>query len=804
MDDIPPLVNALTLEEKASLCSGADMWHTKRIDRLGVPAIMMADGPHGLRKQENPDTPLGKSVPAVCFPTASALASSWDRELLYAVGAALGEACKQEGVSILLGPGCNLKRSPLCGRNFEYFSEDPYLAGQMAASHIRGVQSMGIGTSLKHYAANNQETRRMSINAVIDPRALHEIYLAGFEIAVREGKPWTLMCAYNQVNGTFCCEHPTLLTGILRDAWGHEGIVMTDWGAMNQRVDALQAGCELEMPGPHDDNDHRIVEAVRAGRLDETILDQTVERLLNIIANGHANLDPAFHYDAAAHHALARRAAAESAVLLKNENDLLPLRKDTKIAVLGRFAREPRYQGAGSSYINPTRVDNAWDAMLQMCPAGSLTYGDGYSERGDVADADLICEAMALARDADVVVAFAGLTAWYEVEGLDRKHMRLPPGHDELIEAVAAVNPNTVVVLSNGSPVEMPWAAQVPAILEGHLGGQAGGSALADILFGAVNPSGKLAETFALRLEDHPSSHTFPGGPKTVEYRESIYVGYRYFDSAQKDVLFPFGHGLSYTSFSYHDVTIEDASSTNDGVVQVSFTIRNEGDRAGAETAQVYVRDVESTAFRPLKELKGFEKVWLEPGEEKQVTIPLGRRSFAYYDTAVKTWRLEGGAFEILVGASSRDIRLSGIVELEGDHHSSSPEGGPPAYHHPPRDGLFQRADFTALMGGALPSAVFEPGEAYTINTSIQDMQASFVGRILSRVMQNQIDKRIKDDPESPNAMLMLAMADEAPLRTFIMAGDGFTHAVLEALVQIINGQFLRGLFALVRALRRK
>ena len=581
MQDTPSILKALTLEEKASLCSGADMWHTKAIQRLSIPPIMMADGPHGLRKQENPDDPLGVSVPATCFPTASALAASWNRNLLQEVGIALGEECLQERVSVLLGPGCNIKRSPLCGRNFEYFSEDPFLAGELAASFILGVQSKGIGTSLKHFAVNNQECRRMSIDARVDERALHELYLAGFEMAVRKAQPWTVMCAYNQLNGAFCCEHETLLTTILKQEWGHTGIVMTDWGAMNRRVEALQVGCELEMPGPRGSNDALMVNAVNDGTLSEAILDEAVGRLLGLIARAQKNLQSDFRYDADAHHELARFAATEGAVLLKNTGDLLPLGRNARIAVLGRFAKEPRFQGAGSSNINPTRLENAYEHMLRLHD-GRLSYASGYSPRAETTDAAAIQEAVAYAREAEIAVVFAGLTDWDEIEGLDRSHLHLPPGHHALIEAVSAANPNTVVVLSNGAPVEMPWEPQVPAILEGYLGGQAGGRALAEILYGEVNPSGKLAETFPLHLEDTPSHAYFPGGPKTVEYRESLFVGYRFFDTAQKEVLFPFGHGLSYTHFSYHNLQLSSSTLQDGDTLTVQFTIRNDGGRAGA------------------------------------------------------------------------------------------------------------------------------------------------------------------------------------------------------------------------------
>ncbi len=488
MKDIKNLISQMTLEEKASLCSGLNFWYLKGIERLGVPSIMVTDGPHGLRKQAGAADHVGlnESVPATCFPTASALAATWNRDLIREVGVALGEECRQEKVGVILGPGANIKRSPLCGRNFEYFSEDPYLTGEIAKSHINGVQSQGIGTSLKHYAVNNQEFRRMTIDAIVDERALREIYLTGYEIAVKGAQPWTVMCSYNKVNGTYACENPYLMTEMLKKEWGHEGLVVTDWGAMNERVEGLKAGVELEMPGAPNGNDAKIVAAVKAGQLDESVLDRAVERLLALIFKADETLKQDFTYDPQAHHALARRVAGEGAVLLKNEGNLLPLEKTASFALIGRFAKNPRYQGAGSSLMNPTRLDNLHDEILKLTGLDQIPYAPGYTEKADQPDEALIQEALGLARQADTVVICAGLTDIYETEGLDRTHMKMPPGHDALIQRIAAAHKKVVVVLSNGSPVEMPWAKDVPCILEGYLGGQAGAGGLADILFGKV------------------------------------------------------------------------------------------------------------------------------------------------------------------------------------------------------------------------------------------------------------------------------------------------------------------------------
>ena len=798
MNDIQNLISQMTLEEKAGLCSGADFWHLKGIARLGVPSIMVTDGPHGLRKQAGAADHVGlnESVPATCFPTASALAATWNRDLIRQVGVALGEECRQEKVGVILGPGANIKRSPLCGRNFEYFSEDPYLTGEIARSHIAGVQSQGIGTSLKHYATNNQETRRMTTDSIVDERALREIYLTGYEIAVKGAQPWTVMCAYNKVNGVYACENRYLMTDILKEEWGHQGLVVTDWGAMDERVDALQAGVELEMPGAPNGNDAKIVAAVKAGALDEAVLDRAVARILTLIFKAADTLAQDFTYDRQAHHELARRVAGEGAVLLKNEGRLLPLPADARIALIGRFARMPRYQGAGSSLINPTRLDNLHDELIRLVGAERVTYAAGYTEKGEAADEALIQEALAAAGQADVVVICAGLTDMYEVEGLDRDHMHMPPGHDALIQRVAAAHAKVVVVLSNGAPVEMPWCDAVPAILEGYLGGQAGAGALADILTGRVNPSGKLAETFPRSLADVPAQ-PYPGGPVTVEYCESLYVGYRYYDTAQQPVLFPFGHGLSYTTFAYRDLTVEAKGDS----VTVTFRVRNTGDRAGQEIAQVYVRDVAASHFRPDKELKGFDKIAFQPGEEKTVTLELDRRAFAFYDAGLKEWVLETGDFEILVGASSRDVRLAATVSLTSEQRPAPyANSAALAPYFSPIRAPFSRDAFAALYGRPLPENTPPQKGQYTLNTPISEMQGSFVGRQLFHMMQDQIRKMMVGQEDTPTGAMMMSMVQEMPLRSMLMMGGAFNREKLEALLAMINGHFFSGLWAFLRA----
>ncbi|WP_172200743.1 beta-glucosidase family protein [Saccharibacillus qingshengii] len=673
--DIQHLISQMTLEEKASLCSGKDFWHTQGIERLGIPSVMVTDGPHGLRKQAEDADHLGlnDSAPATCFPSAAGIASSWDRDLIRGMGEALGEECQAENVAVLLGPGANIKRSPLCGRNFEYFSEDPYLSSEIAASHIKGVQSRGVGTSLKHFAVNNQEHRRMSVDAVVDERTLREIYLASFEGAVKKGQPWTVMSSYNRVNGTYASEHDELLNKILKEEWGLEGFVMSDWGAVNERAEGLAAGLELEMPSSGGIGAKKITDAVQDGSLPESKLNAAVERILRVVLRSAAEKVENASYDREEHHALARKVARESMVLLKNEEGILPLKRSGTIAVIGELAKRPRYQGGGSSHIIPTKLDKIYDEFAAAAGEAQVSYARGYSLKKDDTDEALIAEAAKLAIESDVAVLFAGLPDAYESEGYDRTHLRLPGNQLRLIEELSKVQPNLVVVLSNGSPVEMPWLGSVKGLLEAYLGGQALGGAIADLLFGAVSPSGKLAETFPVRLEDTPAFLNFPGTGDRVEYREGIYVGYRYYDKKRIEPLFPFGFGLSYTTFDYSDLRLGAARASADEGLEVSVKVTNTGSIAGKEVVQLYVRDAESTVDRPERELKGFEKVELQPGETATVSFALDRRAFAYYDVEAAAWRVESGVFELGVGSSSREIRLTAEVDIEGDAPISEP-----------------------------------------------------------------------------------------------------------------------------------
>lgn len=661
--EIEAIVAQMTVEEKASLCSGGDFWHTKAVERLGVPAMMVSDGPHGLRKQKDEGDHLGvnDSIVAVCYPAGCASASSFDRNLLNEMGQAIGEACQAEGVGVILGPAVNIKRSPLCGRNFEYYSEDPYVAGEIAASYIKGVQSKNVGTSIKHFMANSQETRRMSSDSRIDERTMREIYMPAFETAVKESKPWTVMCSYNRINGAYAAENKSLLTDVLRDEWGFDGFVVSDWGAVNDRVAGIKAGLDLEMPPSCGVNDKLIEKAVKDGSLDEAILDQTVIRILEIIYKYMENRDKGAAFDRQAQHEFSRKVAEESLVLLKNEG-ILPLNKEQKIAFIGQYAEKPRYQGGGSSHINSFKVTGALEMVRDM---PNVTYARGYDDGEDKVDEKLVAEAVEAAKAAEVAVIFAGLPDAFESEGYDRVHMQMPKSQNYLIEEIAKVQPNVIVVLHNGSPVEMPWLPKVKGVLEAYLGGEAVGEAEYRILFGEVNPSGKLAETFPLRLEDNPSYLYYIGEEDVVEYREGVFVGYRYYDKKKMDVLFPFGYGLSYTAFDYSNITLDKKSMKDTEILTVSVDITNTGKVTGKEIVQLYVSDEESTTIRPIKELKGFEKTELAPGETKTVTFCLNDRAFAYYNTQIQDFHVETGNFKILIGSSSRDIRLETEVYVE-------------------------------------------------------------------------------------------------------------------------------------------
>lgn len=795
-DRINALLEELTLTEKASLCSGQDFWHFKSIERLGLKSIMVADGPHGLRKQglDGDNLGLNLSVPATCFPTAVTLASSWDRSLLNEVGSALGEACLQENVAIILGPGANIKRSPLCGRNFEYFSEDPYITGELAAAMINGVQSKGIGTSLKHFAVNNQEHNRMTIDAFVDERAFREIYLTGFEKAVKMAQPWSLMCSYNRINSVYACEHDELLTRLLKKAWGHEGIVVTDWGAMNRRVESLKAGLEVEMPTSYGATDEEIVHAVQSGVLEASVLDESVRRILRIILMSMDAEKPEFEYNKADQHALARRAAAESTVLLKNDGGVLPynekINNNNQYAIIGAFAKSPRYQGAGSSLVNPTQLDTAFNAFVERMGVEPL-YAAGYSVKSDQPDEEMIRDACEVARRSDHVVLMVGLTDSYESEGFDRQHLNMPKAHDALVTSVLAIKPNAVVVLCNGSPVAMPWIKDAKAVVEVYLSGQAGGSALWDVLFGAVNPSGKLAETFPISNIETAVHKWFPMGPKGVEYRESIYVGYRYYDASGVPVLFPFGHGLSYTQFEIGNIMASQVEFLENEIVTVSVDVTNTGDCFGKEVIQLYVRDKASLIFRPDKELKGFEKVSLHPGETKTVSFNLDKRSFAYFRTTLGDFHASLGTYEILIGSSSVDIRQSISLSL-----ISNSEFNPtiddlrqtlPEYYNFDNGLDISKETFEKLYGQSIEHDPVGRRGTFHLNSTVSEIKHTFIGGLVYKTIMRRLAKMFNKVEDKQVAMVR-AMIDEMPLRNFTMMAEGkIKRKHVQMLIKLLN-----------------
>ncbi|WP_440710904.1 glycoside hydrolase family 3 C-terminal domain-containing protein [Herbiconiux sp. YIM B11900] len=760
------IVAQLTDAEKVALTAGADAWTTTAVPRVGLPSIRLGDGPHGVRKpHDGSGMSMFDSHPATCFPTAAALGSSWDPELVREIGVALGHEAAAHGVAVLLGPGVNLKRTPIGGRNFEYFAEDPLLSSRMGAAWVRGVQSTGIGASLKHFAANNTESRRYGVDVIVDERALREVYLASFEPIVRNEHPATVMAAYNRLNGEHCTENAWLLRGVLREEWGFDGVVVSDWGATWDRTVSIPAGSDLAMPGLGRGDDRYVLDATRSGRLPHAALDAAARRIVELVhRHGPAASGGAAEADLDAHHALARRAAAAGTVLLKNDGGVLPLTPPpagARLALIGALAEEPRFQGAGSSHVVATRVDTLLESLRETS-GSTVAYAPGYDRVRHDSSAEQLAEAVELARGAAAAIVVVGLPETFETEGVDREHLRLPEAHDRLVEAVAAVNPNTVVVLQNGSPVELPWSDRVPAIVEGYLGGQAGGSAMAEVLLGATEPGGRLAETFPVRYSEHPASQLH-NGPATVEYRESLYVGYRYFDSAGERVAFPFGHGLSYTSFDWSEPAVESDDAAG---IEVRLTVTNTGDRAGSEVVQLYVHDPVSSVFRPEQELRGFAKVRLEPGETDDVVLQLTPRDFSFWNTATHGWEFEPGAFELRLGRSSRDILWRRTITLEtvdagagaGDTDALDvptagadadatvavqADGGIAAYVSPSVERGFPADDFARLLGRVLPPNLAAVPGAYTLDTAISEMQRSAVGRILFAYIRKQAVKTL-------------------------------------------------------------
>ena len=779
--DIDKILSEMTLEEKASFCSGKTFWHLQDLERLNVPSIMVTDGPHGVRKQGGNGDHIGieKSNPATCFPTAVGLASTWNNDLLYEMGEYLGIECRSDDVAVLLGPGANIKRHPLCGRNFEYFSEDPYLSGHMAKSLIQGVQSKGVGTSLKHYVANNQESNRMIVDTIVDERTLRELYLRSFEIPVREAQPWTVMCSYNKVNGVYASENYHLLTEILKEEWGHTGLVVTDWGACNDRVDGLAAGQEIEMPTSRGVNDARIVEAVKNGTLKEEVLNNSVRRVLDLISK---SMDATqLEYDDKDHHEFARKVAQETMVLLKNDG-ILPLKDEDDVALIGAFAKTPRYQGSGSSLINPTILTTAYEVFEQRF--GAVKYADGYQLKGENTDSKLLSEAVELAKNVDKVVLMIGLTDDFESEGFDRTHLRIPKSHVELLNAIYEVNQNIVVTLSNGSPIEMPWIDKTSAVLEQYLAGQASGLALVDVLYGDANPSGKLAETFPNSLDEFPANQNFPGERRQVVYTEGLYVGYRYYDSADIDPLFPFGYGLSYTTFEYGNIKVSKE--------KVSLEVTNTGKLAGADIVQMYVSKSDSAVYRPKQELKGYQKVFLQPGETKKVEISIVEKDLEIYPN--NRFVLEDGEYYVHIGSSSRDIKFTDTISLKGEIVEENK-----VYKHIKDDFSPTFSDFEQLYGRKIAEPV--PMRPFTLNSTVDEMSHVWLGRMLKKTIKGQMLKMFGNGENIPESMMLMmdAMLNEMPFRGMVRMNEGLPERKALGMLDMMNGKFFRGLGKLIK-----
>lgn len=773
--DIETILQQMTLEDKIALCSGENFWETKKYEKYGIPSLFMCDGPHGLRKQENAADMLGvnESRKATCFPAEVTTAGSWDPELLTAIGSAIGQEAREQGVGLVLGPGVNLKRNPLCGRNFEYFSEDPYLAGKLAAGFIRGAEAQGIGTSLKHFAANSQELSRFTSDSVLDERTLRELYMTAFEIAVKEGHPSTLMCAYPKLNDVHCSDSKALLTDILRTEWGFSGLVVTDWGAMNDRIEGFRAGCDLNMPGGSDYMEKEVLQAVKNGTLPESCVDDSARRVLKLVFRAAETLKNPAHCDYEAHHVLAKRAALEGAVLLKNEDGILPLKKDAKIAVIGAMAKSIRYQGSGSSHINPTKLSQPLDFLPDAL------YAPGCDDRGATTE-DLLSQAAKTAQEAEIAVIFAGLPDRYESEGFDRADMKMPDGQLRMIDAVTAANPNTVVVLLSGSAVECPWADRVKGILYMGLPGQAGGEAVADLLCGRANPSGKLAESWPLSYADVPSSEIY-GKIDDALYEEGLYVGYRYYEKSGVAVRWPFGYGLSYTTFAYSDLTVDGNA--------VSVAVKNTGSFAGAEVVQLYLYAPQDGLHRPLRELKGFRKVFLQPGEAQTVTFILTDRSFALWADG---WKVPGGMYAVQIGNLSADLEIAGeTLPVPGWQAGSFYESC---------TGKPDQAQWEAMLGRRYAPPVLKKGSFTMDNTVLEMKDYSLIMKIMFKAVEATIAKGFggKKDYENPEFRMLMDSSAGSPLRSMQISG-GMKGGVLPGMLEMANGHFFRGLWRMIR-----
>ena len=785
------IIEKLSLEEKASLCAGSDYWTTKDIERVGIPKIKMSDGPHGLRVQNNKADNLGinESEISICFPSCATVANSWDLNLIYKMGKALGEEANSEGVNIVLGPGVNIKRSPLCGRNFEYFSEDPYLAGKLGEYYVKGIQEEGVGACVKHFAGNNQENRRRTIDSIIDERTLREIYLKPFEIIVKNSMPWAVMSAYNKLDGDYCTENNKLL-GILKNEWKHCGIVITDWGAENDRVKGLIAGNELEMPGKRGNGKEEIINAVKNGELKEEILDESIDRLLSVVFKAKENEKRNAEYDKEKHHDLARIIAEKSSVLLKNEGNILPIKEGVKLAIIGDMAKNPRYQGAGSSTINPYKLENVYDVLEERNI--KFEYCRGYERLESKDDKKLLEEAIEVAKKNDVVIIFAGLTEEYESEGIDRNTIDLPKNQNDLIEEISKVNKNVIVVLSHGSSITMPWNNKVQAILTGYLGGEAGASAIVNILYGKVNPSGKLSETYSIKLEDTPCYNYFPGNEVYSDYKEGIYVGYRYYDTSKVDVLYPFGYGLSYTEFEYSNLQVEQ----NNTDIELSFDIKNTGKMNGEEISQIYISELDSKVFKPIKELKSFAKTEIEVGKTKKVNIKLDRKAFEYYNIETNKWSVESGKYKILIGKSVKDIVLEKEITIKSDDENIKKIVSDKYYSGKIKD--ITDEEFENLLGRKLPNKKINKKDFSEENT-IEQMKNTFLGGIVYRKNIKKMKKLIKE--KNINKAIKVMMDIQKPVKKFYEKKNSkYNEGKIKGFIEINKGNTFKGIKMIIKS----
>lgn len=770
------IINKMSIKEKASLCVGEDYWNSKKIERFDIPNIKMSDGPHGLRVQRESTDNLGinESKVSVCFPALSTIGNSWNKELAYLLGKTLGEEAKEEKVNIILGPAVNIKRSPLCGRNFEYISEDPFLAGTIGSEYVKGLQSQNVGACVKHFAVNNQENRRRTINAIVDERTLREIYLKPFEIIVKSSNPWAIMSAYNKVNGKYCTENEHLLKDILRKEWNYNGIIISDWGAENNRVKGLRATQELEMPGGRGNGVNEIIDAVKNSKITEIELNNAVDRIIEIAKKSQSNSGKIKKYNREKHHNIALKIAEDSIVLLKNKDNILPLNKNKNIAIIGDMAKFPRYQGAGSSTINPYKIENALDSFLE--DNIKFEYAKGYERINLKNDKKLLEEAIKIAEKNEIVIVFAGLTENYESEGIDRKNIDIPINQNKLIQEICKVNKNVIVVLSNGSPIAMPWKDNVKAIITGYLGGEAGGRAIVNCLVGKVNPSGKLSESYPKDLSDTPCYNYYPGTELISEYKESIYVGYRYYDKVNKEVLFPFGFGLSYTQFEYSNLKVN-----KDDKIEIKFKIKNIGKVTGKEIAQIYISQIGPKIYKPNKELKEFVKIELKPNEEKEVIVKLNRESFEYYNTEEKSWKIEEGTYQIQIGKSSRDIVLKQEIYIDSKDKKIFK-----SYSQKYYEGNVQNIsdeEFEHLLGYKLPEKHLNIENATEENT-LEQIKDTKVGKIIYKNQIEKMNNLLKKQNTNKATKVMMDM--QKPLKKFYEKKNSkITKDMIEELLDI-------------------